>query len=109
MSCADFLLQNISINISVLQRLLSAFIKKLFTSKSFEGDFTLVSNMEGTGKKIAMPDGMRCVVNVLAALPMESTLKFLNFPPPEDFAVIYLKFKKRGQNFIYFVKKMPME
>ena len=54
-----FYCKTLIINISVLQRLLSAFIKKLFTSKSFEGDFTLVSNMEGTGKKIAMPDGMR--------------------------------------------------
>ena len=43
----------------VLQRLLTAFIQKLFTSKSFEGDFVLVSNMEGTGKKISMPDGVR--------------------------------------------------
>ena len=47
------------VNYFCFQRLLSAFIKKLFTSKSFEGDFTLVSNMEGTGKKISMPDGMR--------------------------------------------------
>ena len=50
------------VNYFCFQRLLSAFIKKLFTSKSFEGDFTLVSNMEGTGKKISMPDGMRLVV-----------------------------------------------
>lgn len=41
------------------QRLLTSFIQKLFTPKSFEGDFRLVSNLEGTGKKISMPDGIR--------------------------------------------------
>ena len=34
------------------------------------------------------------------------TVKFLNFRTPEYFAVNYLKFKKRGQSFGYFVKKM---
>ena len=37
------------------------------------------------------------------------TVKFLNFRTPENFAVIYLKFKKRGQTSGYFVKKMQME
>lgn len=41
------------------QRLLTSFIQKLFTPKSFEGDFTLVANLEGKGKKIAMPDSIR--------------------------------------------------
>ena len=38
-----------------------------------------------------------------------STLKFLNFWTLEILTVIYLKFKKRGQTFGYFVKKMQME
>ena len=37
------------------------------------------------------------------------TLKFLNFRRPESIAVICLKFKKRGQTSVYFVKKMQME
>ena len=37
------------------------------------------------------------------------TLKFLNFRTPENFAVIYLKFKQRGQTLGYLVKKMQME
>ena len=37
------------------------------------------------------------------------TVKFLNFRTPENFAVIYLKFKQRGQTLGYFVKKMQME
>ncbi|XP_064603299.1 cytoplasmic dynein 1 heavy chain 1-like isoform X2 [Liolophura sinensis] len=42
------------------QRLLTAFVNKLFTPKSFEGDFVLVANMDGKeGKKIVMPDGFR--------------------------------------------------
>ncbi|XP_078314970.1 cytoplasmic dynein 1 heavy chain 1-like isoform X1 [Crassostrea virginica] len=41
------------------QRLLTTFIEKLFTPKSFEGDFTLVGNVDGHGKKIVMPDGVQ--------------------------------------------------
>ncbi|XP_052274955.1 cytoplasmic dynein 1 heavy chain 1-like isoform X3 [Dreissena polymorpha] len=42
------------------QRLLSSFIDKLFSPKSFEGDFTLVASLgEGLGKKISMPDSIR--------------------------------------------------
>ena len=35
--------------------------------------------------------------------------KFLNFWEASKFAVIYLKFKKRGQTFGYFMEKMQME
>lgn len=42
---------------------MTAFVNKLFTPKSFEGDFVLVANMEGKeGKKIVMPDGFRYVI-----------------------------------------------
>ena len=37
------------------------------------------------------------------------TVKFLNFLTPENFVVIYLKFKQRSQAFGYFIKKMQME
>ena len=37
------------------------------------------------------------------------TIEFLNFRMPENFAVIYLKFKQRGQTLGYFVKKMQMD
>lgn len=43
------------------QRLLTAFLNKLFTMKSFEGDFALVGSVDGIkGKNIVMPDGIRC-------------------------------------------------
>ena len=35
-----------------------------------------------------------------------TTVKFLNFRTPENFAVIYLKFKQRGQTLGYFVHKI---
>ena len=38
-----------------------------------------------------------------------STVKFLNIRTPENFAVIYLKIKQRGQALGYFVKKTQME
>ncbi|OWF47212.1 Cytoplasmic dynein 1 heavy chain 1 [Mizuhopecten yessoensis] len=41
------------------QRLLTTFIDKLFSPKSFEADFNLVSNVDGHGKKISMPDGVQ--------------------------------------------------
>ena len=37
------------------------------------------------------------------------TIKFLNFRTSENFAVIYLKFRKRDQTSGYFVKKMQMK
>ncbi|XP_059178510.1 cytoplasmic dynein 1 heavy chain 1-like isoform X2 [Physella acuta] len=42
------------------QRLLNTFVNKLFTPKSFEGDFILVDDLDGIkGKHILMPDGVR--------------------------------------------------
>ena len=46
--------------------------------------------------------------HTLSVLLLQLTVKFLNFRMPENFAVNYLKFKKRGQSFGYFVKKMQM-
>ena len=40
---------------------------------------------------------------------LKLTVKFLNFRTPENFAVIYLKFKQRGQRLGYFIKMMQME
>ena len=42
-------------------------------------------------------------------IPTLNTVKFLNFWTPENFAVIYLKFKQRGKTLGYFLKKMQME
>ena len=36
---------------------------------------------------------------------MVGTVKFLNFRMPENFAVIYLKFKQKAQTFRVFPKK----
>ena len=41
----------------------------------------------------------RSDTNPPAQLQKQTTLKFLNFRTPENFAVIYLKFKKIGQTF----------
>uniref|UniRef100_A0A1B0B0C4 Dynein heavy chain, cytoplasmic n=1 Tax=Glossina palpalis gambiensis TaxID=67801 RepID=A0A1B0B0C4_9MUSC len=44
------------------QRLLTSFLKKLFTPRSFEGDFALVANVDGVSggqRHITMPDGTR--------------------------------------------------
>ena len=38
--------------------------------------------------------------------PAVSTTKFLNFRTPENFAVIYLKFKQRRQTLGFFLKKI---
>ena len=37
------------------------------------------------------------------------TVKFLNFRTPENIAVIYLKFKQRGQTLGNFTKKVQMK
>ncbi|XP_042877142.1 dynein heavy chain, cytoplasmic-like isoform X4 [Penaeus japonicus] len=41
------------------QRLLTSFLSKLFTPKSFDPDFALVSNVDGKDGQITMPDGIR--------------------------------------------------
>lgn len=41
------------------QRLLASFLSKLFTPRSFEGDFALVANVDGAQRHITMPDGTR--------------------------------------------------
>ena len=42
------------------QRLLTAFVNKLFTAASFDADFPLVANIDGVqGKHISMPEGIR--------------------------------------------------
>ena len=40
---------------------------------------------------------------------LASTVKFLNFGTPENFALIYLKLKQRFQTLGYFVKKKKMQ
>ena len=37
------------------------------------------------------------------------TVKFLNFRTTENFALINIKFKQRGQNLGYFIKKIQIE
>jgi len=41
------------------QRLLLSFLSKLFTPRSFEADFALVANLDGSSRHITMPDGTR--------------------------------------------------
>ena len=44
------------------QRLLNSFVNRLFTVQSFDSTFPLMSNIDGQpGKKINMPEGIRCV------------------------------------------------
>ena len=43
---------------------------------------------------------------IYKGLEKKNTVKFLNFQAPENFAVIYLKFKQRGQTLGHFLKKM---
>ena len=43
-----------------LQRLMTSFIGRIFTAKSFESDFPLVLDVDGQkGKNIKVPDGIR--------------------------------------------------
>ena len=46
---------------------------------------------------------------IFKKVSLDSTVKFLNFCIPENFAVIYLKFKQAGQILEYFVKMIQME
>ncbi|XP_072172912.1 cytoplasmic dynein 1 heavy chain 1-like [Diadema setosum] len=62
------------------QRLLSAFVEKLFTVKSFDSDFPLIHDAEG--KTINMPEGIRReqFVQWVEALPDNQTPSWLGLP-----------------------------
>lgn len=45
----------------LLQRLLSAFLSKLFSRANFAADFVLVPGKEAKGSDIVMPEGSRLV------------------------------------------------
>ena len=52
----------ILITLFYIQRLLNSFVSRLFTARSFDVDFPLVSNIDGeTGKNIKIPEGIRSV------------------------------------------------
>lgn len=58
---------------------MTAFVNKLFTSKSFEAEFALVSGIDGQlDKRILMPDGIRSVIRHLfiIALCFDATLTY---------------------------------
>jgi dynein heavy chain 1 len=38
---------------------LDCFIRKFFTEKSFDPEYVLIENIDGTGKNLVMPDGVR--------------------------------------------------
>ena len=83
----------------------------IFGSNSFDGSLTPYIH------NIFKPDVNTCILDgeMLLYHPESKTfgklctIKFLNFRTPENFTVIYLKFKKKCQTFGYFVKKMQME
>ena len=49
------------------------------------------------------------VIRFSACTVTGATVKFLNFWTPENFAVINLNFKPRGQTLGYFTKMVQME
>ena len=46
----------------LLQRLLNSFVRRLFTVRSFDAEFPLVVNVDGMGKNITMPEGIRSAI-----------------------------------------------
>jgi dynein heavy chain 1 len=64
------------------QRLLTAFVSKLFTEKSFEAEFALVHKASGQLKNIVMPEGIRReqFVQWMEALPDRQTPSWLGLP-----------------------------
>ena len=59
--------------------------------------------------KTSYGDGKSSTVIFLQIFFFKLFVKFLNFRTPRNFAVIYLKFKQRGQILRYFIQKMLME
>ena len=57
-NCVPFSIYGGRIDNEFDQRLMNAFINKLFTIKTFDGDFKLISD-DGSGAALTMPDGIR--------------------------------------------------
>jgi dynein heavy chain 1 len=64
------------------QRLLTSFVDRLFTVESFEHDFALVHNVDGTSKSITIPDGSRReqFIDWISQLPDTQTPSWLGLP-----------------------------
>ena len=85
-------------------------IKTIEADSSFRNEHVPVSLVKlGEGfvgfgeflpRDIASPVGLyhQSIVMLCLKKFIKSTVKFLNFRTPENFAVIYLKFKQRGHN-----------
>ena len=94
----------------------------VFTSGNFEPfqvrgrdlDSYTVTEVDGRpDKEVAIVmDGRPSIpldVTNLNQAKVGNTVIILSFWTPENFVVIYLKFKQRGKTLGYFVKKMQME
>ncbi|XP_022096690.1 cytoplasmic dynein 1 heavy chain 1-like isoform X2 [Acanthaster planci] len=64
------------------QRLLTAFVNKLFRVSSFESEFSLIKDIDGKGRNVNMPDGIRReqFVQWAEGLPENQTPSWLGLP-----------------------------
>ena len=54
--------------------------------------------------------GVNIIIVILSKVSQLFTIEFLNFGTPKNFAVIYLKFKQRGQTFFFWIQfKVPFK
>lgn len=57
--CFKMIVESFLYGIFFEQTLLDCFIEKLFTVKSFDPDRVLIANIDGEGKNLVVPDGLR--------------------------------------------------
>ncbi|XP_077866279.1 cytoplasmic dynein 1 heavy chain 1-like [Saccoglossus kowalevskii] len=89
------------------QRLLTTFIKKLFTAKSYESDFALVEEVDGVkGRNIRMPDGIRReqYLQFIEKLPEQQTPSWLGLPNNAEKVLL----TNRGSEMITNLLKMQL-
>ncbi|XP_031789302.2 dynein heavy chain, cytoplasmic isoform X5 [Nasonia vitripennis] len=89
------------------QRLLTSFLRKLFTSRSFEADFALVANVDGTlgnQRHITMPDGTRRdhFLKWIESLSDKQTPSWLGLPNNAEKVLL----TTRGTNLVSKLLKM---
>ncbi|KAK3755600.1 hypothetical protein QZH41_017589, partial [Actinostola sp. cb2023] len=88
------------------QRLLSTFVNRLFIVNSFEPDFPLIIDVDGKGRNIIMPDGIRReqFVQWVEKLPDIQTPSWLGLPNNAE----KLLLTQRGQDLIAKLLKMQL-
>ena len=95
--------------ISSNTHLISSLLQSLEKGDLVVGVITQIMESGLVMTLLCLDEGKSRDIDNLRISVSDITVKFRNFRKPENFAVVYLKFKQRGQTLGYFFKRIQME